>query len=257
MLSNVSWMENFQGELSSVGQSSPKEAWILVCSYVRGYFQQLGKVHDCVAISSKDSTAQTWSYIWAITQIHRMSQEFMSYQWCLHSSIAGIINYHIFKFMVSLSSHTTLKNKLATVRKLEKDRQVELAKLVTRVLKLESRKWNAVDSQVFLLKYIADNKNLNCSWVGEVSALVICDSFSVDAGDINSNAGRSSLMSISIVGVKDINSNVWWWWSRGRWRFFEVNWLSWLLSLKRRLERLELLIVTLWKMEILWGLLGV
>ena len=69
-----------------------------------------------------------------------MSQEFMSYQWCLHSSIAGIINYHIFKFMVSLSSHTTLKNKLATVRKLEKDRQVELAKLVTRVLKLESRK---------------------------------------------------------------------------------------------------------------------
>ena len=69
-----------------------------------------------------------------------MSQEFMSYQWCLHYSVAGIINYNVFKFMVSLSSHTTLKNKLATVRKLEKDRQVELAKLVTRVLKLESRK---------------------------------------------------------------------------------------------------------------------
>ena len=44
VLSLVSWMENFQQELSSAGQSSPKEAWLLVCSCVRGFFQQLEKL---------------------------------------------------------------------------------------------------------------------------------------------------------------------------------------------------------------------
>ena len=58
ILSLVSWMENFQQELSSAGQSSPKEAWLLVCSCVRGYSQQLEKARSPAAASSEDSTAQ-------------------------------------------------------------------------------------------------------------------------------------------------------------------------------------------------------
>ena len=49
--------------------------------------------------------------------------------WISHSSIAGIINYHVFKFIVLLSAHNLLKEELAAVKNLEKERQAELAKL--------------------------------------------------------------------------------------------------------------------------------
>ena len=58
LLSLVLWMKNFQQKLSSVGQSSPKEAWLLVCSCVRAFFQQLEKVRVPVAASSDDSAMQ-------------------------------------------------------------------------------------------------------------------------------------------------------------------------------------------------------
>ena len=61
VLSLVSWMENFQQELSSAGQSSPKEAWLLVCSCVRGFFQQLEKVRAPAAASSASPRPATES----------------------------------------------------------------------------------------------------------------------------------------------------------------------------------------------------
>ena len=70
-------MENFQQELSSVGQSSPKEAWLLVCSCVRGFFQQLEKVRSPTSTSSDDPSAQVGAYLWAMAQTYRVSQEFM------------------------------------------------------------------------------------------------------------------------------------------------------------------------------------
>ena len=42
--------------------------------------------------------------------------------------------------IVPLSSHTALKEEMVTVRKVDKDRQVELAKFTNRVLKIESGK---------------------------------------------------------------------------------------------------------------------
>ena len=39
VLSLFPLMDNFLQELSSAGQSSPKEAWLLVCSCVRDFFQ--------------------------------------------------------------------------------------------------------------------------------------------------------------------------------------------------------------------------
>ena len=107
---------------------------------MRGYFQQLEIVRSPAAASSEDSTAEAGAYIWAMAQAHRVSQEFMSCQWRSHFSIAGIINYHVFKFMVPLSAHNLLKEELSAVKKLERERQVELAKLASRVLKLENKK---------------------------------------------------------------------------------------------------------------------
>ena len=62
-----------------------------------------------------------------MAQSHRVRQELMSAQWCLHYSIVRIINYHVFKFMVPLSSHLVLKEGITSLRKTDKDRQVELS----------------------------------------------------------------------------------------------------------------------------------
>ena len=75
-----------------------------------------------------------------MAQSHRVCGECMSAQWRSHSSIAGIINYHVFKFMVPLSAHNILKEELVAVKKSDKDRQTELSKLQTRLLKLENKK---------------------------------------------------------------------------------------------------------------------
>ena len=140
MLSLVSWMENFQQELSSTGQSSPKEVWLLVCSCVRGFFQQLEKVRAPATASSDDPAVQAGAYLWALTQSHRVCHEFMSVQWRSHSSITGIINYHVFKSMVPLSAHLVLKEELASLREKYNDRQIELSKMLSRVVKLEQKK---------------------------------------------------------------------------------------------------------------------
>ena len=140
VLSLISWMDNFQQELSSAGQSSPKEAWLLVCSCVRGFFQQLEKVRAPASASSDDAAVRAGSYILTMAQARQVSNDFMAAQWRSHASIVEIINYHVFKFMVPLSAHTLLKEEVLSLRKLDKDRLVELSKLTTRLLKMESRK---------------------------------------------------------------------------------------------------------------------
>ena len=64
-------------------------------------------------------------YLWAMTQTHWVSQDFMASQWRSHSSIAGIIDYHIFKFMVSLSVHSACKEELVVLRNKDKERHAE------------------------------------------------------------------------------------------------------------------------------------
>ena len=65
----------------------------------------------------------------------------MSSQWRSHSSIARIINYHVFKFMVHLSAHSALREELAVLRNKNKERYAEWFKLTTRIVKLEGKKW--------------------------------------------------------------------------------------------------------------------
>ena len=75
-----------------------------------------------------------------MAQTHRVSQDFMASQWRSHSSIAGIINYHAFKFMVPLSAHSALKEELAVFLNKDKKRLAERSKLTTRLVKLEGKK---------------------------------------------------------------------------------------------------------------------
>ena len=75
-----------------------------------------------------------------MAQTYRVSQEFMVSQWRSRSSIAGIINYHIFKFMVPLSAHSALKEEISVLKNKDKERHTEWSKLTTRLVKLETKK---------------------------------------------------------------------------------------------------------------------
>ena len=103
-------------------------------------FSAAGKVRAPAAASSDDAGIQAGSYLWAMAQSHRVCGEFMSAQWRSHSSIAGIINYYVFKFIVPLSAHLVLKEDITPLRKADKDRHVQLSKLVTRLVKLEQKR---------------------------------------------------------------------------------------------------------------------
>ena len=133
-------MENFQQELSSAGQSSTKEAWLLVCSCVRSFSQQLEKVRSPASASSDDPSALAGANLWAMVQTHRVLQEFMASQLRSHSSIAGIINYHVFKIMVPLSAHSALKEEIVVLKNKDKERYTEWSNLTTRLVKLEAKK---------------------------------------------------------------------------------------------------------------------
>lgn len=64
----------------------------------------------------------------------------MTLQWRSHSSIAGINNYHVFKFMVPLTAHSASKKEITVLHNKEKERHAEWSKLTTRLVKLEGKK---------------------------------------------------------------------------------------------------------------------
>ena len=138
----LTWMESFFQELKAGGQSDASEAWFLVCSCIRGYFKELRKVRAPAQVASNMSsvTDRAGTYLWAMVQSHRITQDFISHRWREHPSIAGVINYHLFRFMVPLSTYNKLKEEVVVLKKNEVNRQSELSKLVARVKTLESKK---------------------------------------------------------------------------------------------------------------------
>ena len=137
----LTWMDSFYQELQA-GDSSSKDAWLLVCSCVRCYFKELRKVRAPAQAASNMSSPveRAGSYIWAMAQSHRISSEFMSHRWREHPAVAGVINYHLFRFMVPLTLHNKLKGEVGSLTKDLKERQAELSKLATRLKILETKK---------------------------------------------------------------------------------------------------------------------
>ena len=69
-----------------------------------------------------------------------MSGEFTSQNWREHASIAGTINYHLFRFTMPLSDHKLMQDEISTLRSRDKDRQVEVSRLLTQITKLQAKK---------------------------------------------------------------------------------------------------------------------
>ena len=64
----------------------------------------------------------------------------MSHRWREHPAVAGVINYHLFRFMVPLTLHNKLKAKVLSLHKDLNKRQGELSKLASRLKILENKK---------------------------------------------------------------------------------------------------------------------
>ena len=72
-----------------------------------------------------------------MVQVHRITQDFISHRWREHPFIVGAINYHIFRFMVPLSTHNKRREEVASLKCAELSRQSEISKLVTSTKTLE------------------------------------------------------------------------------------------------------------------------
>ena len=66
-------------------------------------------------------------------QARRITQDFISHRWKEHPSISGVINYHLFRFMVPLSTHNKLKEEVDVLKRADISRKSEISKLMTRM----------------------------------------------------------------------------------------------------------------------------
>ena len=98
--SMLTWIESFFQELKAGDQLDLSEAWFIVCSCIRGYFKELRKVRVPAHVASNMSsvTDRASTYLWAMVQAPRITQDFISHRWRKHPLIEGVINYHLFSF---------------------------------------------------------------------------------------------------------------------------------------------------------------
>ena len=117
--SMLNWMESFFQKLKGRGQSDASQASFLVCSGISGYFKELGKVYTLAQVASNMSsvTDRAGTYLLAMVQAHIITQDFTSHRWSEHPSIAGVINYQRFCFVIPLSTHNTLKEEVLVLKK--------------------------------------------------------------------------------------------------------------------------------------------
>ena len=120
----LTWIDFFYQELQQGCQSSAKEAWLLVCSYARCYLKDLRKVRDPAqtALNMASASDRTRIALWVLAQSHRISSKFVSRRLREHSVVAGVINRHLFQFVVPLSLRHKLKVEMDSLYKMLNER---------------------------------------------------------------------------------------------------------------------------------------
>ena len=108
---------------------------------MRCYFKSLRKIcaHTQKASNMSSQSDRVGTYLWTISQPHQVSNVFVSHRWRDHPAVSGVINYHLFRFVVSLNAHNKLKLEFEVIKKLDKDCQAKISKLETRLKFLEGK----------------------------------------------------------------------------------------------------------------------
>jgi len=79
-------------------------------------------------------------HLLSLVQSHQVSADVVAHSWREHPSITGMINYHLFRFMVPLSAFEIEKASIMNLTKLVRDQQGGITKLTNRIKALEHRK---------------------------------------------------------------------------------------------------------------------
>ena len=70
------------------------------------------------AANMQDPLDRAGAYLWAMTQAHHVTGEFIKHQWREHPAISGAMNYHLFRHSVTSSQHKLLQDEVATLKRI-------------------------------------------------------------------------------------------------------------------------------------------
>jgi hypothetical protein len=136
-----SWVDSFYMELIKTSQVSAGEAWVLVASCLRKFFEVIRKFRAQAdrASSKMDATSRSTAYLWAMIQVHREMKNIRSHNFRGHPAVAPVITLHVFKTRVTLSAFDKLSDALKSIEKKLTDTQKNFDKLHDRLSKLEKK----------------------------------------------------------------------------------------------------------------------
>jgi len=135
------WVDSFYLELIKTSQVPPGEAWVLVASCLRKFFEVLRKC--CApadhAASKMDNATRTTAYLWSMIQVHRELKSIRGHNFRGHPAVAPVITLHVFKTRVTSSAFDKLAETLRSLEKKVTDVHKNFDKLHDHVAKLEKK----------------------------------------------------------------------------------------------------------------------
>jgi hypothetical protein len=114
-----SWVDAFYMELINTSHVPAAEAWLLVTSCLRKFFEVLRKHRAPAdrAASKMDHSTRTIAYLWAMVQVHQELKLIRQHNFRGHPAVAPVITLHVFKTRVT---HTAFKTATESIKSLEK-----------------------------------------------------------------------------------------------------------------------------------------
>ena len=114
------WTESFYHELIAMSHIDPKEAWTLILQCWLAFFKDLRKIRiDCSALSpagldpdSAEKKELVARYLWTMGHAIKVQNDYRDMQFRNHSSIASVINFHLFQHRVPTSLYNTAMSKV-------------------------------------------------------------------------------------------------------------------------------------------------
>lgn len=114
-----SWVDSFYMELIKTSQVSAGEAWHLVASCLRNFFEVLRKHRAPAdrANSKLASTSRTTAYLWAMIQVHRELKLIRTHNFRGHPAVSPVITLHVFKTRATVTAFDKLADTLKALDK--------------------------------------------------------------------------------------------------------------------------------------------
>ena len=136
-----SWVDSFYMELINTSQVPANEAWLLVASCLRKFFEVLRKHRAPAdrAASKMDQSTRTTAYLWAMVQVHQELKLIRYHNFRGHPAVAPVITLHVFKTRVTNTAFRSASDAIKSLEKKLADASKNFDKLHERLQKLEKK----------------------------------------------------------------------------------------------------------------------